>query len=77
METEKLLVKTICEYMRALYELEFESHESCDINTALRLAHWQGRSDLVDVLIRNGGNVDTLIKTVQDKKDFDCIRLVE
>jgi len=76
METEnKLLINTICEYMRALYE--HEPHEICDINTAIRLAYWEGRYDFIDVLLRNGGSVDVLAKVVQDKKDFDAIRVVE
>jgi len=73
----QLLVNTICQYMRALYEAEFEPGETCDVNTALRLACWEGRDDFVQVLLNNGGSEEVLAKVIQDKKDFNSIRLVE
>lgn len=68
---EKLLVNTICEYMRELYKLEFEEGQKCTIDEACRLAVWQEREDFVEVLVRNGAKVEVLEKAREDVKHWN------
>lgn len=73
---QELLVKTICEYLRSEYQLEFESNEPCDIDDAVKLAYWENRLDLVQILLQNGANPESLKAAIAQKAAFDQIKLV-
>ncbi len=74
---EQQLVSVICELMREKRILEFEKDEPCDIDRALDYAYWEGRLDLVEVLLRNGGKQEVLDQAIADKKAFEAWHVVE